>query len=176
VPGETGAGRAREGEGREEDIVRALAEKVSRPVVVIGAGSDLRGDDAFGLEAARAIEAGGGIEGVEVLEGGVSPENLAERAARSSPRTVLVLDAARFGGEPGELRLIDPGELSAGLPSTHAASLELLAEYLARRCGAGTLLLVAEPASTAAGAALSRELSRAARRAAEVVKKALDLA
>jgi hydrogenase 3 maturation protease len=156
-----------------------LTKRIERPVVVIGVGSELRGDDAFGVLAARELSealAGGvsGFEDVEVLEGGVAPENLAERAARTSPRTVVLVDAADFGGEPGELRVIDPEELGWQLGgATHAPSLELLATYLRERCGARTVILAAQPASTEFGTEISPALKAAASRAAEALRQAL---
>ena len=124
----------------DEELAGELRARLRRPVVVIGVGSNIRGDDAFGIETVRVLRSAGGLEGVEVFEGDVAPENLAERVVRASPRTVVAVDAAEFAGEVGELRIIEPAELAWGLIGTHAPSLELLAEYLARRCGATTLL------------------------------------
>jgi len=158
------------------DLTAALASRIQKPVVVIGVGSELRGDDAFGVLAARELASaiGDSADGVEVLEGGVAPENLAERAARGSPRTVVLVDAADFDGEPGELRLVDPEELGWSLGGgTHAPSLELLATYLKERCGARTVMLAAQPASTEFGTEISPELEAAASRAAEALRRAL---
>ncbi|MHC4247853.1 MAG: hydrogenase maturation protease [Planctomycetota bacterium] len=163
-------------EKRYEGLVSALAERIEKPVVVIGVGSEMRGDDAFGLLALRELAGSPGAcaPGVEVLEGGTAPENLAERAARTSPRTVILLDAADFGGEVGELRLLDPDELGWQLDgATHAPSLELLATYLKGRCGARTIMLAAQPASTEFGSGISPALKAAASRAAEALRRAL---
>jgi len=161
---------------QDRDLAAALVPRIEKPVVVIGVGSDLRGDDAFGVLAARELSAllGDDAPDVEVLEGGVAPENLAERAARGSPRTVVLVDAADFEGEPGELRLVDPEELGWDLGGgTHAPSLELLATYLKGRCGARTVMLAAQPASTEFGSEISPALKAAASRAAEVLRRAL---
>ena len=100
-----------------------------------------------------------------------APENLAERAARNSPRTVVLIDAADFDGEPGELRLVDPEELGWTLGgATHAPSLELLATYLKERCDARTIMLVAQPASTEFGTDISPALKGAASRAASILR------
>ena len=154
----------------DDALARELASHLERPVVLITVGSDLRGDDAFGLEVARALASGGGVPGNEVLEGGVAPENVAERAARSLPRTVLLVDAVRFGGAPGELRLLAPEDLAGGQAGTHAPSLELLATYLRQRCGARVLLLGCEPAGTGLGGAVSPEVCEAAERAAGIIR------
>ena len=154
-----------------DELARELASRLERPVVLIAVGSDMRGDDAFGLEVARALASGGGLPGIEVLEGGVAPENVAERAARALPRTVLLADAVRFGGVPGELRLLEPEELAGGQAGTHAPSLELLATYLRQRCDARVLLLGCEPAGTGLGEPISSEVREAAERAAGVIRR-----
>ncbi|MHC5056482.1 MAG: hydrogenase maturation protease [Planctomycetota bacterium] len=163
-------------ETRDESLASDLARRIEKPVVVIGVGSDLRGDDAFGVLAARELARtlGSSSEDIEVLEGGVAPENLAERAARNSPRTVVLIDAADFDGEPGELKLLVPEDLGWSLGgATHAPSLELLATYLKGRCGARTIMLAAQPASTEFGEGISPALEAAASRAAEALTVAL---
>ena len=157
----------------DEELAGELRARLRRPVVVIGVGSNIRGDDAFGIETVRVLRSAGGLEGVEVFEGDVAPENLAERVVRASPRTVVAVDAAEFAGEVGELRIIEPAELAWGLIGTHAPSLELLAEYLARRCGATTLLLAARPGATAMGEVVSPTMEKAVGRAAAIIRCAL---
>ena len=162
-------------EKRDRELADELADRIEKPVVVIGVGSEMRGDDAFGILALRELAGSPGAcaPGIEILEGGTAPENLAERAARTSPRTVVLIDAADFEGEPGELRLVDPEELGWSLSgATHAPSLELLATYLKERCGARTIMLAAQPASTEFGTEISPPLRAAASRAAEALRVA----
>lgn len=90
----------------------------------IGIGNPLRGDDAAGLLAARAVREriDGGVE-VHELEG--EPVDLIE--AWQGAAHVLVADAVASGGEPGEVHRIDaaaaplPAKLAG--PSTHALGL-----------------------------------------------------
>jgi hydrogenase maturation protease len=90
----------------------------------IGIGNPLRGDDAAGLLAARALRerGAGGIE-VRELEG--EPVDLIE--AWKGAELVIVADAVASGGEAGEVRRIDAGAepLPAALagPSTHVLGL-----------------------------------------------------
>jgi len=90
----------------------------------IGIGNPLRGDDAAGLLAARALRALG-EEGVEVRELEGEPVDLIE--AWEGAEAVLVADAVASGGEPGQVHRIEAaaGPLPAALagPSTHALGL-----------------------------------------------------
>jgi len=162
------------GSYEQPELVRALAARLEKPLVILAVGNELRGDDGFGPLAAGLLAAARPLEGVEIVQGGSAPEAYAERIARISPRTVLVLDACRYGGRPGELRLLEPRELGWMLGGgTHAPSLELLATYLDGRCGSRLALLAAEPLSTAIGAPVSPELRRSAELAAEALRAAL---
>jgi hydrogenase maturation protease len=90
----------------------------------VGIGNPLRGDDAAGLLAARALCALG-PEGVEVRELEGEPVDLIE--AWEAAGAVVVADAVASGGEPGEVHRVDAGAgpLPAALagPSTHALGL-----------------------------------------------------
>jgi hydrogenase maturation protease len=83
-----------------------------------------------------------------VFDAGSAPENYGERIAALAPDAVLVVDAARFGGEPGEARMLCPDEITGKGLSTHDQSLGALARYLAGRCGCGMRILGIEPASS----------------------------
>lgn len=90
----------------------------------IGIGNPLRGDDAAGLLAARALRARG-ADGIEVRELEGEPVDLIE--AWEGAEAVVVADAVASGGEPGSLHRVDAvaGRLPAALagPSTHALGL-----------------------------------------------------
>jgi len=90
----------------------------------VGIGNPLRGDDAAGLLAARALRELG-PEGGEGAELGGEPVGLIE--AWRGAEAVVVADAVACGGEPGEVHRIDAaeGSLPAALAgsSTHAMGL-----------------------------------------------------
>jgi hydrogenase maturation protease len=90
----------------------------------VGIGNPLRGDDAAGLLAARALSARG-EDGVEVRELEGEPIDLIE--TWEGAEAVVVADAVASGGEPGAVHRVDAaaGRLPAALagPSTHALGL-----------------------------------------------------
>ncbi len=136
----------------------------------IGIGNPLRGDDAAGLLAARALrERGAG--GIEVLELEGEPVGLIE--AWRGAEAVVVADAVASGGEPGEVHRIDAaaGPLPAALTgsSTHAMGLAEAVE-LARaldRLPARLLVYGIEAAGFETGAEPSAAVRAAAERVAE---------
>jgi hydrogenase 3 maturation protease len=124
-------------------------------LAIVGVGNPLRGDDGAGSLLARRL-AGRGLS--NVFDGGSAPENYAERIATSMPEVVIVVDAACFGGRPGDARLLSADEVAGGALSTHDSSLRIFAGYLEERCGCGFYVIGIEPASRGLGAGLSPEV------------------
>jgi len=147
----------------EDSLRSALA---GRRVAVLAVGNPLRADDGFGPAAAARLAGLPLPPAATVIDAGGAPENFTGLVRRHRPEVVLVLDAADFGGRPGELRTLDPGELSGGSPSTHAAGLGLLFEYLRGECGAEGLVLAVQAGSAEFGRPMSPEVAEAVERAA----------
>jgi hydrogenase maturation protease len=135
----------------------------------IGIGNPLRGDDAAGLLAARALRARG-ADDIEVRELEGEPLDLIE--AWEGAEAVVVADAVSSRGEPGTLHRVDavaeplPAVLAG--PSTHALGLAEAVE-LGRALGRLPRRLVVfgiEAASFEAGAEPGAAVREAAERAA----------
>jgi hydrogenase 3 maturation protease len=141
------------------DLVGALAERVC----VLGLGNRDRGDDAAGP---RLIDLLRGRVPFPCWDAGPAPENFLEKVASERPDVVLLVDAADFGGIPGEIRVLDPDEL-AGTISTHCGSLGLVADYLRARTSARVCLVAVQAVSTRPGQAISPEVAGAVRVLAE---------
>jgi hydrogenase maturation protease len=94
----------------------AAAEPPSPPVVpvlVIGCGNLLRGDDAVGPTLVRHLWERGVPEDVELVDGGTAGLDVAFKMR--GRRKVVIVDAARTGAEPGTVFRV-PGEEVAELP------------------------------------------------------------
>lgn len=151
-----------------------LAQRLRGRVAVVGIGNDLRGDDGVGPAVARRLaEQLKPPNGHLVLDCGGVPENYLGPILAAEPETILLCDAADFGGEPGEVRVLELGEESAPPLSTHNASLRLLARVLAGESGAEALLVGVQPAWTSFGAPLSEPVSRSAAEVAETLSELL---
>lgn len=147
--------------------------------VVIGVGNALRGDDAAGLLAARAVAAAG-LPGVAVVESDGDPATLMETWADAE--VAVVLDALAPGAEPaGAVRRFDAG--AAPLParlgggSTHVLGVGEAVE-LARALGRlpPRLLVFGIPTVAAGppGARPSEAAARSAQKAAASVAAELS--
>ena len=82
-----------------------------KPVLVIGLGNPLMGDDGVGCAVAERLADDGRLpDGVEAMSGGSDLLRCAGRM--EGRRRVVVIDAMQDGGEPGSVQVL---EESAGL-------------------------------------------------------------
>lgn len=126
-------------------------------IAVVAMGNLLRQDDGVGIHLLHLLRGRPLPPGVKLVEAGASALDVA--LCLTQMDRVLILDAANFGGQPGEMRLIDPvtlrGEASAVL-SSHQTSV-LAGWELACAVGqaAAALILAIQPSDTGYGTELT---------------------
>ncbi len=106
----------------EELFTGRLAESL-----LVGLGNPLRRDDGVGPYLAGKLAR---LPGIRSENAGDRPERAIDFAARHRPRQLVFLDAADFGGRPGELRRIEPSELSSRSLSSHRLPLPALIAWI----------------------------------------------
>lgn len=144
-----------------------------RKLIVFGVGNPLRGDDSLGLEILKRIR-GKVPRNVRLIYGGTVPENFIGKIRRLKPSHVLIVDAALFGGKPGEVRLIPPEEIPKETVSTHLISLNLLASLIQRETNAKVILLGVEPKNLGLGEEMSQEVKGAIERCVKILIDAIN--
>ena len=138
------------------DKIFTLTPFIKGRVCILGFGNRMWRDDGVGSCIAEALQ---DCPNLDAVDGGFVPENYLEVVASKKPDTILMIDAADFGGEPGETRLLQPGDVVLAGISTHAGSPQMLARYLEARTGAQVALLAIQPKDTSEGHELSPEVS-----------------
>lgn len=129
--------------------------------VVLGVGNVLRGDDGAGSWVAAALE--GRHPGL-AFDGGQAPENYMGPVRRARPDTVILVDAADFGGSPGEVRVVTAEEID-GLPlATHGPPLSVLMDAISESTGASPRLVAIQAESTAFGDDMCSDVAAAVER------------
>lgn len=142
-------------------------------LVILGVGNPLRGDDALGIELLKKLR-GKVPRRVKLIDGGVAPENFVGRIRAFKPSHVLIVDAARFGGEPGEARLIMPEQIAGIAISTHAMPLYVLAELISEGMDVKVALLGVEPKILDLGDEISPEIEDAIKNYASLLLSVLN--
>lgn len=135
----------------------------------MGIGNRLRGDDGFGPAVAEKLE---GRVRAAVVNAGNAPENHLGVIAGHKPDVVLLVDAADFGGGPGDVVLLDVDELSTTSFSTHMPALSLMKTYLAAERDVPVVVLAAQPGSTDLGESMSDQMLAAVERTVDLIEAA----
>lgn len=126
--------------------------------IILGIGNTLRSDDGFGSLLAQRLS---GKVPFAVFDAGVSPENYLEKIIKERPDNLVILDAADFGGAPGELRVLEAEEVkTANFFSTHNASISLSINYLLSNIKVDIIILLVQPRTIVFGDTLSPEMEK----------------
>ena len=147
-------------------------------IVVIGVGSELRGDDAVGIEIVRrVVELGPLPETVSVIEGHTGGLDLLFDI-EDADRAILV-DAVDFGGEAGQIEVFDAEDadihLTQRVASLHHVSLADVLQ-LGHATGIETRITIVglQPADTSLGLGLSEVVAAQVDRAAGIVRGLIE--
>lgn len=154
-------------------------------VLVAGMGNELLGDDGFGIAAARRCAAAGLGDHVTIVEAGIAGIGLVQDLM-DRYLTVVILDAADRGGEPGSLHVLevtvpdlaalDPLERRELVADMHA-TVPSRVLVLARALGVlprSAYLVGCQPASMELGDPLSEPVARAIGPAVDRVRFLVD--
>ncbi len=90
-------------------------ETLYREIVVAGCGNPLFADDGFGPAVVESLKDLELPENVTVVDAGLGgPHFIFTLLNPDSTKTLIIVDIADFGGEPGDLRWLAVDELPAG--------------------------------------------------------------
>jgi hydrogenase 3 maturation protease len=127
-----------------DGIKAAIAPKGRTLLITIG--NPLRGDDGVGSfvgERVRFKSPGHGV-----INAYTTPENIVQTAIDFKPGKIVLLDAAHFGGRPGEFRIIPLEHINQQtVISTHSFPLSVTFSIVKEDTGAELVALGVEPAS-----------------------------
>ena len=143
----------------QTDLKDAIQTKVQGKVAIIGLGNIIRGDDGLGpklieLLKARKVNA-------SLFDCGTVPENYIFPILSTSCDTVILVDAADLGIEPGGVRVFGLEEIGNVSFSTHNPSPRLFTDLLKTGKENMNIFVVSvQPKSMALGEPLSEEVLR----------------
>lgn len=89
---------------------RLSGEESPKRIVVIGVGNLLQKDEGIGIHTVKALQEMQLPDNVTIIDGGTSPDILA--CTRTGDKLIIV-DAARAGGRPGDIYRFQPDNLVA---------------------------------------------------------------
>lgn len=140
-------------------------------VVLLGVGSDLRGDDAAGMLVAEKLQ---NAPNLTILLGGTAPENLTGEIKKLKPSHLLIVDAAEMKAEPGTVKLLTPEEIGGFSFSTHALPLKVMIDFILADWQCAVTMIAIQPADTHFGAPIHPAVKQAAGQVAGCLKAAIS--
>jgi hydrogenase 3 maturation protease len=140
-------------------------------VVVLGVGNTLKGDDGAGPAVAEALRRRFPERAFDV---GQVPENFIGPIRRARPDTIILIDAADFGGTPGETRIASACEIQGLTLGTHALPLSVFMAAIADEIGAEVHLVAIQATTTALGGTMSAVVSAAVASLVQELERILE--
>jgi hydrogenase maturation protease len=135
---------------------------VSASIVVLGLGNTLLKDEGVGVHVIHALQNRSIPEDVEIIDGGTSPDVI---HLIGDADTLIVVDAARGGSEPGAIYRLSPDDIASQREltlSTHDIGLfhSLRLMELLGNTPKETVIIGVEPKEIDLGLELSPELEQ----------------
>ncbi|MFH1542678.1 MAG: hydrogenase 3 maturation endopeptidase HyCI [bacterium] len=124
--------------------------------LIITIGNDLRSDDGLGPYIAKNCQSS------KILDAFDKPENIIEPAIARKPKSVLIIDAADFGGQVGEALLVKSENIPDTTLSTHTFPLKVIAKMIETDAQAEVKFLGVQPRSVELGETMSVEVKMVA--------------
>jgi hydrogenase 3 maturation protease len=140
------------------DLKQSLKKRLNNAacVVLVGVGSDLRGDDGAGLLVAEKIK--DQRSKIKILVGGTAPENLTGEIKRLKPSHLIIVDSADFKAQPGTVEVVGYDKIGGHSFSTHSAPLKMMIDYLLADISFVPIVIGIQPKSLEFGAPVSPEV------------------
>ncbi len=136
-------------------------------IVLVGVGSDLRGDDAAGILVAQKVQSR--KSNVRCLIGGTAPENLTGQIKKLKPSHLIVVDSADLRAAPGTIQVVGYDQIGGHSFSTHSSPLKLMIDFLLADISFEPIVIGIQPKSLEFGAPVSPEVMKAVEEVAEAL-------
>jgi len=145
----------------DSDLRQDLLGQDQGATLYVTLGNPLRSDDGVGpYIAGRAA----GIPGILIRDAGSRPERALDWAMELRPDTLVFVDAADFGGAPGEIRDLPVESLEKTTFSTHRLPLPAIMDWIGHETGVECRCIGIQLGSAALGEGLTPQVQQAADR------------
>lgn len=139
--------------------IRQVLKSKTNLTTIICVGNFLRSDDGVGPHIAARLKP---ATNLQIIDAGYNPENCIDEAVKLKPDRIIIIDAADFGGCPGEVRIIREDHIPVVALSTHNISLKVICRILKEDTGAEIKFIGIQPKSVGLKEGLSPEVKIAA--------------
>jgi len=142
------------------DWKEELKAFIDNKTVLMGIGSTLKCDDGVGVFITEKLK---DMNIENVIVAGATPEHWLGFLTKKKFEKLLIVDSVLFGGEVGEIKLLDLKEISERFGLTHSSSLHLFYDFISKEGNIKALKVLAiMPESLEVGESLSPTVKRSA--------------
>ena len=153
----------------DPELSAAITGRLKGKLAIVGIGNIIRGDDGLGPKLIEILKSRGGLPGAFLFDCGTAPENYIFPILSTSCDTLMLVDAADIGREPGAVEIFDLDKISRVSFSTHNPSPRLFTDLLKTGKEDMDIFVISiQPKSTGIGAPLSEEVLKALERVADL--------
>ncbi|MCB4790883.1 MAG: hydrogenase maturation peptidase HycI [Elusimicrobia bacterium] len=140
--------------------------KLKTPVLFLGIGNILKGDDAAGPKLVSLLEPKQSVK-LLTIDCGDVPENYIGKIKSLKPASIIFVDAVEMNKKPGTVKLFRTDEIINFNISTHGMPLTMLSGHLVKETSAKIYLLGIQPKSLNMGEEISIEVEWSINKLAE---------
>jgi len=134
------------------DKVRELLSSAKTDTIIVTIGNPLRNDDGAGPYIAQSCPT--------VIDAGEKLENIIEEIIAKHPEKVIMIDAANFGGQIGEARVIPIEKVAETTLTTHMFPIPAIARIIETDSKAKVYFIGIQGQSFELGEGLSSEVKQ----------------
>ena len=95
--------------------------------IIVTAGNRWRMDDGVGPYISSELRSS---DVLIVINAACRPENIVDKIISLNPAYIIFIDAADFGGKPGEARVLEASDISTCSISTHSIPIPVIAQII----------------------------------------------
>lgn len=140
-------------------LVNELSKYPINKIVFVGLGNKLRGDDFAGIFFINLLKTKPQFKDSKFITAGKNPENHLAEIVNFKPSLVVFIDAANWGGHPGEISIIKSETITNFDFSTHAYSIKLVEKFLLLNMKTEFLYIGIQTKCTELGKEMTEEVS-----------------
>ncbi|MDD5218731.1 MAG: hydrogenase 3 maturation endopeptidase HyCI [Candidatus Omnitrophica bacterium] len=136
--------------------------------LILTAGNPFRRDDGVGPYIASRLQG----SSAKIIDAGLTPENIIDEVIGLKPDRMTVIDAADFGGYPGEVKVIPEDLIAETSLSTHEIPMNVITKIISDGTQAEVVFIGIQPQTVALGEGLSERVQASAEAIIQTVLQA----
>jgi hydrogenase 3 maturation protease len=138
--------------------------------LIITVGNSLRADDGAGPYIGSKLTP---QKSFDLINAESRPEDALDQAKDLNPKRIIIIDAADFEGNPGEIKIIPDEAIPEKTLSTHSIPLNLVARLLKQDTQAEIIFLGIQPQEVGYKEELSEPVKQACEMIIETLQKSI---